>query len=203
MRYSVANSFQNKRGHHADIVYAEGSEIVLRILPIRHVTASVTRLGTVIINADPHTEKGSQWLAVHLRPRSSSAYYFDSYGIVPLVPAIQAFIRRNCITWAHNRRQLQSLTSKNCRKYCCLFALCMDRGFTPKQFVGLFAGGAQQAAHRWIDLTFASEFGLLSRSSRSGRGDNAFRAFYKKEGTDRSYVILSYIGGLYGGRDRF
>jgi len=78
----------------------------------------------------------------------------------------------------------------------------MDRGFNPKQFVGLFDGGEQQAADRWIDLAFASEFGSLSRSS-SGQGDNEVPAFYKEVGTDRSYVILSYIGGLYGGRDRF
>jgi len=141
----------------------------LGVYPSDMLLRSVTRLGTVIINADPHTEKGSHWLAVHLRPKFSSAYYFDSYGIVPLVPAIQAFIRRNCITWDHNRRQLQSLTCNNCGKYYCLFVLYMDRGFTPKQFVGPFDGGAQQAADRWIDLAFASEFGSLSRSS-SGQG---------------------------------
>ena len=141
----------------------------LGVYPSDLLPRSVTRLGTVIINADPHTEKGSHWLAVHLRPKSSSAYYFDSYGIVPLVPAIQAFIRRNCITWDHNRRQMQSLTSNNCGKYCCLFALYMDRGFTPKQFVGLFDGEVQQqASDRWIDLAFASEFGSLN--NRRGHG---------------------------------
>ena len=37
---------------------------------------SVTQTGTVIINTDPHTEKGSHWLAVHFLPKSSSAYFF-------------------------------------------------------------------------------------------------------------------------------
>ena len=129
---------------------------------------SVKRLGTVIINAEPHTEKGSHCLAEHFRPKSSCAYYFVSYGTVPLVPAIQAFIKSNCNTWDHNRRQLQSLTSNNCGNYCCLFVLYMDRGFTPKQFVGLFDDGAQQAADRRIDRAFASEFGSLSRSSSGG-----------------------------------
>jgi len=46
---------------------------------------------TVIVLADSHTEGGSHWLAVHFRPKSSSAYYFDSYGIVPLVTSIQDF----------------------------------------------------------------------------------------------------------------
>ena len=93
---------------------------------------------TVIVNADPHTEGGSHWLAVHFRLKSSSAYYFDSCGIVPLVPSIQAFIKCNCTTWDYNRRQLQGLTTDVCGTYCCLFALYMDRGYTPKQFISLY-----------------------------------------------------------------
>jgi len=50
----------------------------------------------------------------------------------------------------------------------------MDRGFTPKHFVGLF-DGAQ--ADRRIDRAFASEFGSLSRGI--GRGNSA-PAFYKR-----------------------
>jgi len=137
----------------------------LGVYPSDMLPRSVTRLGTDIINADPHTEKCSHWLAVHLRPKFSSVYYFDSYGIVPLVPAIQAFITRNCITWDHNRHQLQNLTINNFGKYCCLFVLYMERGFTTRNFVGLF-DGAQ--ADRRIDQAFASEFGSLSRGS--GRG---------------------------------
>jgi len=81
---------------------------------------------TVIINADPHTERGSHWLGVHFRPKSWSAYYLDSYGIVPLIPSIQAFNKRKCTTWKNNRRQMQGLTTDVCGKYCCLFALYMD-----------------------------------------------------------------------------
>ena len=79
---------------------------------------------TVIINADPHAEKSSHWLAVQFVPKSSSAYYFDSYGMPPtLVPAIHAYIRRNCTIWDYNRRQLQGLTSNVGGKYCYPFAL--------------------------------------------------------------------------------
>jgi len=84
---------------------------------------SITKTCTVIVNADPHKEGGSHWLAVHFRPKSSSAYYFDSYGIVPFVPAILAFIKRNCTSLDRNKRQLQSLSSDVCGRYCCLFAL--------------------------------------------------------------------------------
>jgi len=93
---------------------------------------SITQTTTVIVNADPHTEGGSHWIAVHFRPKSSSVYYFDSYGILPLVPSIQAFIKRNCKTWDYNRRQLQGLTTDVCGKYCYLFALYMDRATRPR-----------------------------------------------------------------------
>ena len=78
------------------------------------------RTSTVVINADRNTERASHWLAVQFRPKSSSAYYFDSYGIVPLVPAIQTFIEGNCTTWDYNRRHLQGLTFDVCGMHCYL-----------------------------------------------------------------------------------
>jgi len=53
---------------------------------------SISKTYTLIVNADPHTEGGSQWLTMRLPLRSSSVYYFDSYFIVPLVPRIQALL---------------------------------------------------------------------------------------------------------------
>jgi len=73
----------------------------LGVFPSDMLPRSVTQSGTVIINADPHTEKCSHWLTVHFLPKSSSAYVFDSYCIIPLVPD----------TADYNRRKLQGLTS--------------------------------------------------------------------------------------------
>ena len=60
---------------------------------------SISRSGSVIINTDPHTERGSHWLAIHFETRSSRAYYFDSYGIFPIIPTILDFLKRNCTVW--------------------------------------------------------------------------------------------------------
>ena len=87
----------------------------------------IARSGTLIVNTDPHTESGSHWLAIHFQSKSHSSYYFDSYGLPPYIPSIQSFIRRNCSVWDYNTVQLQGLTSTICGKYCCLFALYMDR----------------------------------------------------------------------------
>ena len=114
---------------------------------------------TVIINADPHTKIGSHWVAIHFRPNSSSSYYFDSYGTVPLVTDIHTFIRRNCTVADYNKRQVQGMTSNVCGKYCCLFSLYMDLGYTPQQFVVLFdARDADRTALRVRVSTAASSY---------------------------------------------
>jgi len=138
----------------------------LDVFPSNLLSHSITRTSTVIINADPHKVGGSHWLAVHFRSKYSSAYYFDPYGIVPLVPSIWAFIKRNCTTWDYNRRQLQDLTTDVCSKYCCLFVLNVDRGYTTKQFISQFY--VCNNVDRQVERLFTTEFG--AQMSRGGWG---------------------------------
>jgi len=50
----------------------------LDVFPSDLLPQSITQTTTtVIVKADPHTEGGSQWLAVHFRHKCWSAYYFD------------------------------------------------------------------------------------------------------------------------------
>ena len=123
----------------------------------------IARSGTLIVNTDSHTESGSHWLAIHLQSRSHSSFYFDSYGLPPFIPSIESFIHRNSIVRIYNTVQLQAPTSTVCGKYCCLFALYMDRGYTPREFVGLFT---TTSADRAFSDMFASEVGPLRRLSR-------------------------------------
>jgi hypothetical protein len=57
---------------------------------------SITQPSIVIVNIDAHTQSGTHWLAIRLEPTSSTAFYFDSYGLSPQIPDIQLFLRRNC-----------------------------------------------------------------------------------------------------------
>ena len=127
---------------------------------------SIKQTGTLIVNTDPHTEKGSHWLAIHVQPRASSCYYFDSYGSYPHIPEIQDFIRRNSTFWHYNNVQLQGPTTTICGEYCCLFAQYMDRGYTPQQFVGLFSA---DNADLHIRQLFRSEFGPQKSTHRGGQ----------------------------------
>ena len=72
---------------------------LLGVYPSDLLQRPIARSGTVINNADPQTKKGSHWLEIHLEPKDSSTYYFDSYVISLLVPTIHAFLRRNCNVW--------------------------------------------------------------------------------------------------------
>ena len=86
--------------------------------------------------------------------------------IAPSIPAIQLFIRRNCSVWNYNSVRLQGPTSTVCGKYCCLYALYMDRGYTPEQFVGLFD---TTNAEKQISTMFQSEFEPLNRVPCGGQ----------------------------------
>ena len=93
---------------------------------------------TLIVNTDAHTEPSSHWVAVHLDMRFSTGYYSDSYRLFPLVPTIRRSLRQVCTLWSYNTRTLQGFTTDVCGQYACLFALCMDTGFVPHQFVKQF-----------------------------------------------------------------
>jgi hypothetical protein len=125
------------------------------------------RTGTVIINADSHTEKVSHWLAVHIQKSSYSSYYFDSYGLTPFLPSIYTFLKHNSSVWDYKTVHLQGLITTVCGQYCCLSALYMDRGYTPKQFVALID---TDTADTQICTMFEQEFGKLGKSStRAGQ----------------------------------
>jgi len=79
------------------------------------------------------------------------------------VPDILAFVTRNCTTWDRIKGTPQCLTSDVCGKYCSLFALYMDLGYTPQQFVALFDDVADQQVE-----VFTAEFG--AKMPRGGWG---------------------------------
>ena len=127
---------------------------------------------------------------------SSSAFYYHSYGIYgicPTIPAIQAFLRRNCSAWKNNTVQLQSLTSTVCGQYCCLFTLYMDRGLTPKKFIGFFIA---VIAEWQVNKIFTSVLGPLRKELRGGRySHNIHQSFY----TIKLIIIVNSIIDLNGG----
>ena len=124
----------------------------------------ITRSAPLIVNTDPHTSKGTHWLAVRLQPRSHSGYFFDFLS--RLNPDILTFFRRACSVWEYNTTQLQGWTNTVCGEYFCLFALYMVRGYTPKQIVGLFDAAT---AYWQISCLFVLDFGPLHTTRRESQ----------------------------------
>jgi len=85
-------------------------------LPLRFITIVTTSPETLHTHCQCQSPyRGRFALASHTSyTDSSSAYYFVSYDILPLVASIIAFKRYNCTTWDYNKRQLQGLTSDGC-----------------------------------------------------------------------------------------
>ena len=122
---------------------------------------------TLIINADPHTKEGSHWLAIHLEPRLSGAYYFDSYGRPPSDPKILSFIRCNAAFWSYNSIPLQGPFTDVCGQYCCLFARYTDKRIPPAEFAKLFP--ADGSADKKAVEMFREALGPVCGTPRGGK----------------------------------
>lgn len=130
----------------------------------------VTHTGKVIINTDRHTEKVSHWLAIHSLPKSQCNYFFDSYGILPLVPDIIAFIERNCTVWNYDGRHLQGLTSN------VYSPSTLTGGVTPPPNLSDYLMARQQT-----DSSIGPSRPNSREDSRAKAVVNATSAFYKKQ----------------------
>jgi hypothetical protein len=112
------------------------------------------------------TQFALHWLAIRLEPMSSTAFYFDYYDLPPHIHDIETFLRRNCTVLNYNTIELQRPLSMVCVEYCCLFVLYTDRGYTGKQFVGLFT---PDIADHQVEQLFESELVSLRRVPRGGQ----------------------------------
>ena len=83
---------------------------------------------------------------------------------------------------------LKGLTSTVCGKYCRLFAIYMDRGYTAEQFIGLFESDITE---RQIEQMFTSEFGPLCRETRGEQYNSNMNKRYVT--THDSFIIYFYI----------
>jgi len=128
---------QISNGHRTDHLFSKERQILSGRLFVRPFTAFYPQqTGIIILNTDPHTQEGTHWLAIHFQPKSSTAFYFDTYAQPPPSDlTILSFLNRNCTVWIYNTTSLQGPTCVVCGHYSCLFAMYMDKGYTPQQFV--------------------------------------------------------------------
>mgnify|MGYP006375650193 FL=1 len=82
-----------------------------------------------VINTDPSYRRGEHWVSVWFDGKGR-AEYFDSFGLPPLHPDIEFFIKRHSRSYRVNERSLQDLTSAACGLYVIYFIYMKSRGAT-------------------------------------------------------------------------
>ena len=80
-----------------------------------------------ILNLDKQNQPGTHWCAIFISPHGHLTY-FDSFGLPPLVPSIQNFIRKNSLTFNYNRLIIQDVFSTTCGLYAVYFIERVCRG---------------------------------------------------------------------------
>ena len=96
----------------------------------------------LLVNCANSKSAGTHWVALY-RDSFGVLYYFDSFGLPPTVPSIIQFIKTNSSVQKHNRKTLQSVTSKTCGLYCAYFIEKMCGGANMNQISQAFSDVAR------------------------------------------------------------
>ena len=97
-----------------------------------------TKLTAFVINIDDHTRSGMHWVAIYV-DKFGNGFYFDSFGLPPLIRAYINRLRKNCKSFRWNVCQLQSDSSDVCDQYCIMFLYFMSKKIGFKKFLAKFS----------------------------------------------------------------
>lgn len=103
-----------------------------------HVPRHLSLPAAVVSNIDTSDKPGSHWIAMYI-DKNGYGIYFDSYGVPPLSKHHLDRLRRNCVRYRWNRKQLQSFDSRVCGEYCIMFLYAICNGLSLQKFNRLFS----------------------------------------------------------------
>ena len=102
------------------------------------------RPAAFIINTDSKNEPGEHWEAIILKEKEEGEY-FDSFGLPPLHPAIQSYVRNNCSNgFKYNSTCLQSPQSSSCGMYAADFIRSRWNGDSMERFLAYFSSNLEK-----------------------------------------------------------
>ena len=87
-----------------------------------------------VVNTDPSDKAGEHWVVVAIL-KNKKAYYFDSFGFPPLVPAIASYLNKNSSEVTYNSATLQHPDTKSCGLFCIDFIRKLSSGCTYKEYI--------------------------------------------------------------------
>lgn len=98
---------------------------------------NVRQRGVYIVNTDPRAKPGEHWVVIYSDSRGRGEY-FDSYGREP-TDSIIRFMNASFREWTFNNKQLQSVLSTLCGKYCIMYCLYKCNGKSMNDMMKLFS----------------------------------------------------------------
>lgn len=98
----------------------------------------ITYPAAFVVNLSKHNESGSHWIAIYIS-EDKRAYYFDSFGFGINNTFIDSFLNQHSIHIAHNRKQLQHITSNKCGRFCCVFIVSLLNDVSIRTFLNRFS----------------------------------------------------------------
>lgn len=113
------------------------SNIFKGVFPCDSIPHSFSLPAAFVINLSPHNEAGTHWVALYISD-CGTAFYFDSFGLKPSNPHINAFIRMHAKTVSYNKKQLQHISSNKCGRFCCVFVVSVLKKCSINTFVTRF-----------------------------------------------------------------
>lgn len=91
-----------------------------------------------VINLSNSDEVGTHWVTLVI-DEEGAGFYFDTYGRRVSNKHINLFIKLHCKKIYYNDNQIQSIDSKVCGQYCCIFIyLFLKNNFSLKKFSSMF-----------------------------------------------------------------
>ena len=92
----------------------------------------------IIVNTDPSHKPGQHWVSISINAQGFG-YYFDSFGLPPLVNNIIEFLNtKSTAGWKYNKYQIQNVNSSTCGNYCVLFIIFKCSNQSEKKFLRHF-----------------------------------------------------------------
>jgi hypothetical protein len=90
-----------------------------------------------IFNTSSSFEPGTHWQALVIS-ENGTGYFFDSYGMKPMIKEVNHFIRLHCKSIIFNTKQLQQTNSHFCGHYCAMFVYFLTHRLTMDKYLAHF-----------------------------------------------------------------
>lgn len=103
-----------------------------------HVPKLLTTPAAIVTNIDTSDKPGSHWVAIYIDKHGHGNYY-DSYGVAPISPYHLDRLRKNCVRFQWNKKQVQSVDSQVCGEHCVMFLYHMCNGISLRKYLRLFS----------------------------------------------------------------